>query len=172
MMALGLATGEELEVVLNVENGDWMEAAVVTTTTGFSGMEVLTGGEVSVEVTVGLGKKDVGDAVTSVPTGLMAQLALPHSASTSAMMSPPPEMESKVRSEEMSASKLLRLVSPGIMGGSEVGKGGTCSLVLLTLPAVIWGVIVSDGDVAELSCDVKLLTGSSLHVSGLSRERG
>lgn len=107
--------------------------------------------------------------MTSLTTGL---LAFPHSASTSAMMSPPPEIESKVRREEISASKELRLLSPGTKGGSEVGKGGTCSLVLLTLPAVAWGVSVSDGDVAALPCDVKLLTGSQLSVSGLSRDRG
>lgn len=41
-----------------------------------------------------------------------------------------------------------------------MGKGGTCSLVLLTLSAVAWGVMVSDGVVAALSCVVKLLTGS------------
>lgn len=119
---------------------------------------------------MGLEKRDVDDGVTSVTTLPMALLALPHSASTSAMMSPPPEIESKVRREEMSASKELRLFSPGIKGGSGVSKGGACSLVLLTLPAVFWGVIVFDGDVAELSCDVKLL--AQLSVSGLSRERG
>lgn len=117
---------------------------------------------------VGLEKKDVDDGVTSVTTAPMALLAFPHSASTSAMMSPPPEIESKVRREEMSASKELRLLSPGTNGSSGVGKGDTCSLVLLTLPAVTWGVMASDGDVAALSC-VKLFTGS---VSGLSRERG
>lgn len=111
---------------------------------------------------VGLEKIDVYDAVKSVTTELVGLLAFPHSASTSAMMSPPPVIESKVRREEMSASKQLRLLSPGTMGGSDVGKGGTCSLVLLTLP---------DGDVAALSCVVKLLSGSSLSVSGLSRER-
>lgn len=121
---------------------------------------------------VGLEKRDVDDGMTSVTTALMAQLALPHSASTSAMMSPPPEIESKVRREDMSASKELRLFSPGIIGGSGVSKGMTCSLILLTLPAVFWGVIVPDGDVGELSCDVKLLIGSQLSVSGLSRERG
>lgn len=139
---------------------------------GFAIDEILTEVEVSGEEMVGLEKRDVDGDVTSVTTVLMALLALPHSASTSAMMSPPPEIESKVRREEMSASKELRLFSPGIMGGSGVSKGGTCSLVLLTLPAVFWGVIVSDGDVAELSCDIKLLAGSQLSVSGLSRERG
>lgn len=71
----------------------------------------------------------------------------------------------------MSASKVLRLLSPGTKGGLEEGKGGTCSLVLLTLPAV---VMVSDGVVAALSCVVfsVLLRGSQLSVSELSRERG
>lgn len=59
--------------------------------------------------------------------GLEAALAFPHSASTLAMTSPPPEMDSKVRREEMSASKLLRLFSPGSSGGWEVGTGGTRS---------------------------------------------
>lgn len=118
---------------------------------------------------MGLENRDMDDGVTSVTTAVMALLAFPHSASTSAMMSPPPEIESKVRREEMSASKELRLLSPGTNGSSEAGKGNTCSLVLLTLSAVTWGVIVSDGDVAALSCVVKLLMGS---VSGLSRERG
>lgn len=112
---------------------------------------------------MGLEKRDVDDGVTSVTTLPMALLALPHSASTSAMMSPPPEIESKVRREEMSASKELRLFSPGIKGGSGVSKGGACSLVLLTLPAVFWGVIVLMG--MWLSCPVML---SSWH-SSLSR---
>jgi len=83
---------------------------------------------------VGLEKMD--DGVTSVQAAVMGLLALPHSASTSAIMSPPPDIESKVRREEMSASRQLRLLSPGTKGGSEVGKVGTCSLVLLTFPAV------------------------------------
>lgn len=149
-----------------------MGAGVVTATEDCSVDEVLMEVEVIGEVMAGLETREDADAVTAVPVELMAQLALPHSASTSAMMSPPPEIESKVRREEMSASRVLRLVSPGIMGGSEVGNGGTCSSVLLTLPsAVIWGVIICDGDVAELSCDVKLLTCSKLSVSGLSGER-
>lgn len=53
-----------------------------------------------------------------------------------------------------------------------MGKGGTCSLVLLTLPAVAWGVTHSDGVVAALSCVVELLMCSPLSISGLSRERG
>lgn len=96
--------------------------------------------------------------MVSVPAALTGLLAFPHSASTSAMMSPPPVIESKVRREEMSASKQLKLLSPGTKGGSVVGKGGTFSSVLLTLPAVTLGV--SDGDVVALSCVGKLLSGS------------
>lgn len=124
----------------------------------------LRGGE-----TVALENRDADGGVTSVTAALRALLTFPHSASTSAMMSPPPEIESKVRREEMSASKELRLVSPGTNGSSEPGNRGTCSLGLLTLSAVTWGDTVSDGDVAALSCAVRLLAGS---VSGLSRERG
>lgn len=172
MMVLGLAGGEEVAFVFVRGVNDWVKAVVgMATGEGFTGAAVLTKVEVSGAETVGLEKRDVDNGVTSGSTGLMA-LAFPHSASTSAMMSPPPEIESKVRREEMSASKVLRLLSPGTMGGSEVGKGGTCSLVLLTLPVVTWGVMVSDGVVAELSCVVKLLMGSLLSVSGLSRERG
>lgn len=112
---------------------------------------VLTVAKVSGEEILGLGKGAVGDGVTSVTTALRALLAFPHSASTSAMMSPPPVMESKVRREEISASNELRLVSPGISGGSEVGDGATFSLVLLTLPVVAWGVVGSGGDEAALS---------------------
>lgn len=88
------------------------------------------------------------------------------------MTSPPPEMDSKVRREEMSASKLFRLLSPGSNGGWEVGKGGTYSLALLTLSAVARESTVSGGVVGVLSCDEKLLTGSVFSFSGLSRERG
>lgn len=61
-------------------------------------------------------EKEVYEGDVSEATGVMAPLALPHSASTSAMMSPP-EMESKVKSEEMSARSVLRLVSPGTIAG-------------------------------------------------------
>lgn len=173
MMVLGLAMGEEVAVVFVRGVKDWVHAVVGTATgEGLAVAALATEVKVNGEEMVGFEKRDVDDGVTSVTTALMALLAFPHSASTSAMMSPPPEIESKVRREEMSASKELRLLSPGTMGGSEVGKGGTCSLVLLTLPAVTWGVMVSDGVVAALSCVVKLLTGSLLSVSGLSRERG
>lgn len=173
MMELGLAMGEEVEVVFVRGVKDWVEAVVGTATVeGFAIVAVLTEAEVSGVEMVGLEKRDVDDGVTSVTTAPMGLLAFPHSASTSAMMSPPPEIESKVRREEISASKQLRLLSPGTKGGSEVGKGGTCLLVLLTLPAVPWGLMVSDGDVATLSCVVKLFSGSQLSVSGLSRERG
>lgn len=113
---------------------------------------------------------DVG--VTSVTTALIALLAFPHSASTSAMMSPPPVMESKVRRDEMSASNELRLVSPGTSGGSRVGDDATFSRVLLSLLVVTWEVAVSGGDGVALSRVVALLTCSRLSVSGLSRERG
>lgn len=123
---------------------------------------MLTEDEVSGEEMKGLEKRDADGGVTvSLTTALIALLALPHSASTSAMMSPPPEIESKVRREEMSASKELRLLSPGTNGGS-----GARSSVLLTLPAVTWGVMVSDRDGTFLSGVAKL------SVSGLSRDRG
>ena len=164
MMVLGLATGDEDGVVLVRGVKDLVEAvAGMATGEGFAATAVLTDAEVSEEETAGLEKRDVDDGDTSA---LMALLAFPHSASKSAMMSPPPEIESKVRREEMSASNELRLLSPGTMGGSEVGKGGTCSLVLLTLS---WGATVSDGVVAALSSPV---TGSQLSDFGLSRERG
>lgn len=170
MMLLGLAMGEEEEVVLVRGVKDLVEAVVGTATgEGFAIAALLIDVEVRGEEIKGLEKRDVDFGVTSVTTALMELLAFPHSASTSAMMSPPPEIESKVRREEMSASKELRLLSPGNNGGSE---GGTCSLVLLTLPAVTWGVTVSDGVVAVLSCDDKLLTCSQFSIFGLSRERG
>lgn len=173
MMLLGLAMGEEEEVVFVRGVKDLVEAVVGTATgEGFTIAALLTYVEVRGEEIEGLEKRDVDFGVTSVTTALMELLAFPHSASTSAMMSPPPEIESKVRREEMSASKELRLLSPGNNGGSEVGKGGTCSLVLLTLPAVTWGVTASDGVVAVLSCADKLLTGSQFSIFGLSRERG
>lgn len=156
MMVLGLDMGDEVEIVFARGEKDCVEAVVGTVTgEGFAVAAVLTAVEVSGEEMVGVEKRDVDDDVTSVNTGLIAMLAFPHSASTSAIMSPPPVIESKVRREEMSASKQLRLVSPGTIGGSEVGKGGTCSLVLLT---VSWGVF--DGDVAALSGVAKLLVGS------------
>lgn len=172
IMVLGLAKGDEVTVVFAAEVRDWVWVVLTATAEGFAATEVVMEDEVSGDDMMGLEKRDVGDAVASVAAGLMALLALPHSASTSAMMSPPPEIESKVRREEMSARRVLRLFSPGTMGGSVVGKGGTCSLVLLTLPAVICGLIVSDGEVAGLSCVVKLLVGPQLSVLGLSRERG
>lgn len=153
MIVLGLEMGEEVAVVFVREVNDWGEA-VVGTATG-EGLAV----EVSVGEIVGLEKRDVDDGVTSV-TALIQLLAFPHSASTSAMMSPPPVIESKVRREEMSASKELRLLSPGTSGGSDLGKGGACSLLLLTVSVVTWGVMFSDGDVAALSWLVRLLRGS------------
>lgn len=106
-------------------------------------------------------EKDVYEGEVSEATGVMAPLALPHSASTSAMMSPP-EMESKVKSEEMSARSVLRLVSPGTIAACEAA----CD----SLPP---GVTVLLGDVAELSWAVRLLlVGSELSVPGLSSERG
>lgn len=113
--------------------------------------KVLTVVKVSGEEMLGLNKGDVDDGVTSVTAVLKILLAFPHSASTSAMMSPPPVMESKVRREEISASNELRLVSPGTSGGSEVGDGATFSLVLLTLPVVAWGLVLSGEDGAALS---------------------
>lgn len=160
MMELGL--GEEVRGVFVRRVKDWVEAVVGTA----------TGEGFAVDEMVDLEKRDMDDGVKSVTGTLTGLLAFPHSASTSAMTSPPPVIESKVRSEEMSASKQLRLLSPGTKGVSEMGKGGTCSLVRLTSPAVTLGVTVSDGDVAALSCVVKLLSGSQLSVSGLSRERG
>lgn len=109
----------------------------------------------------GLERVFIGEA--SETTGVMAPLALPHSASTSAIMSPP-EMESKVKSEEMSARSVLRLVSPGTMAACAEACDS------FALPP---GVTVLEGDVAELSRAVRLLlVGSELSVSGLSSERG
>lgn len=159
MMELGL--GEEVAVVFVRGVKDWVEVVVGTATgEGFAVAAVLMEAEVGGDEMVGLEKRDVDDGMTSVPAALTGLLAFPHSASTSAIMSPPPVIESKVRREEMSASRQLRLLSPGTKGGSEVGKGGTCSSVLLTSPAVTWGVEVSDGDVASLSCVAKLFSGS------------
>lgn len=104
---------------------------------------------------------DVYEGETSEATGVMAPLDLPHSASTSAIMSPP-EMESKVKSEEMSARSVLRLVSPG-----------TIVACIAACDSLQPGVIVLDGDVAELSWPVRLLiVGSELSVPGLSSDRG
>lgn len=95
---------------------------------GFSAAATLMVVDVVVgDVTAGLEKKEDGVKPEVIPL-----LALPHSASTSAMMSPP-EMESKVRREEMSASRELRLVSPRTRGGLEVGEGAACSFVLHTV---------------------------------------
>lgn len=101
--------------------------------------------------------------------GFDVALDFPHSASTLAMTSPPPEIDSKVRREEMSASKVLRLLSPGSSGGWEVGNGGTCSLAVLTLSAVTRESEVSDGVDGVLSCDDDLLTDSVFSFSGLAR---
>lgn len=106
---------------------------------------------------VGLEKKEDG-----VKPELMALLALPHSASTSAMMSPP-VIGSKVRREEISASNELKLVSSGTSGGSEVGEGAA----FVPLPVISWGAEDSDGDM----CPLLLWMGSLLSVSGLFRER-
>lgn len=93
----------------------------------------------------------------SETTGLRARVAFPHSASTSAMMSPP-EMESKVKSEEMSARSVLRLVSPGTIAACGSFPPGDAVL---------------QGDVTKLSWAVWLLTvGSELSVPGLLSERG
>lgn len=123
----------------------------MATAEGFAVAAVQAAVEVRGEETMGLEKRDVDDAVAAVTTALIVLLAFPHSASTSAMISPPPEMESKVRREEMSASKELRLDSPGISGGSGVSKGVACSLVLLTSSAVTFGDVASVWDVAVLS---------------------
>ncbi len=118
MMVLGLALGEEVKVVFARGVKEWVKVVVGPATgVGFAIVAVPTEVEVSGEEMMGLEKRDVYDVVTSVTTALMALLAFPHSASTSAMMSPPPEIESKVRREEMSASKELRLLSPGTKGG-------------------------------------------------------
>lgn len=108
-------------------------------------------------------EREVFEGEASETTGVMAPLALPHSASTSAMMSPP-EMESKVKSEEMSARSVLRLVSPGTIAAC----GEACDS--FALPP---GVTVLVGDVGELSWAVRLLlVCSELSVSGLSSDRG
>lgn len=168
MALLGLLIAEEAEVVGGVK--DFSGAVVVAATgevfvkaTPLLLMLLLLHGTFGGEEAEGFLKGDVA------PTGL---LALPHSASTSAMMSPP-AMESKVRREEMSASRQLRLLSPGGSGGADVGSGGACSLVLLTSPAVALGEAESEGVVAALPCTGELLRASLLSVVGLwSRERG
>lgn len=102
-------------------------------------------------------EKEVYEGEASETTGVIARLALPHSASTSAMMSPP-EIESKVRSEEMSARSVLRLVSPGTIGACDSFPPGDAVL---------------EGVVAELSWAVWLLmVGSELSVPGLLSDRG
>lgn len=109
MMVLGLAIGEEEEVVRGVK--DFVEAVVGTATgEGFAAAALLTVTGVRGDEMEGLEKRDVDIGVTAVPVALMELLAFPHSASTSAIMSPPPEIESKVRREEMSASKELRQI--------------------------------------------------------------
>ena len=115
MIVLGLAMGEEDGAVFVRGLKYWLDAVVGKQ--GFTVAAVLTEVEVSGEEMVGLEKKEEDDGVTSLTAAVMALLAFPHSASTSAMKSPPPEIESKVRREEMSASKELRLLSPGTMGG-------------------------------------------------------
>lgn len=133
-------------------------AKVVMMLLGFMGEEgcVAWVGVVGLNEDIGLEKEVyVGDA--SGTTGVTARLALPHSASTSAMISPP-EIESKVRREEMSARSVLRLVSPGTMGGCDSSPPGDAVL---------------DGVVAELSWAVWLLAvGSELSVPGLLSDRG
>lgn len=172
LMILGFAERVEEVVVGGVT--DWIEATAGTATgEGFVIVALLTDVEFKGEELEGSEKRDLDFEVTvSVTTVLMELLTFPHSASTTAMISPPPVIESKVRREEMSANKELRLLSPGTSGCSGVDKGGTCSLVLLTLPVVTWGVTVSEGVVAGLSCVDKLSTGSQFFISGLSRERG
>lgn len=166
MMALGLAVVEE-----NVRGVKVLVEVVVGTATG-EGFTVVLLNVVKVkgEETDGLERGDVEFGVTWVT--LLKLLTFPHSASTSAMKSPPPEIESKVRRDEMSASKELRLLSPGTNVGSDVGDDGTCSLVLLTLVDVSWGVRVSVGVVGVLSCVDRLSTSSEFSFSGLFRERG
>lgn len=180
---LGLVIREEVTVGFAIGEKDWIDVVMGTANgEGLDVVEVLTEGEdVHIEGRTGLnegvavnkGFSSVTSTLASVPNSLMVLLALPHSFSTSAMMSPPPEMESKVRREEMSASRELKLVSPGSRGSALVGTGGACSLVLLTSSVVFWGSVVSDGVVAELSCVMRLLVGSDGSVSGpgLSRER-
>lgn len=166
MMAFGLAAAVEdirgvkvlVEVVVGTATGE-----------GFTGV-LLNAVEVKGEETEGLERGDVEFGVTWVT--LLKVLTFPHSASTSAMMSPPPEIESKVRRDEMSASKELRLLSPGTSAGSDLGNDGTCSLVLLTLVDVSWVVRVSVGVVGVLSCVDKLSTSSKFSFSGMFRERG
>lgn len=169
MALLSILIAEEAEVVGGVKD---FRGAVVVAATGEAFVKatpwpllqlLLLHGTFGGEEAEGFLKGDVA------PTGL---LALPHSASTSAMMSPP-AMESKVRREEMSASRQLRLLSPGGIGGADVGSGGTCSLVLLTSPAVALGEAESEGVVAALPCIGELLRASLLSAVGLwSTERG
>lgn len=173
MAVLGLSMVEEEEVVFVRGVKDFTEAVVVTATgEGFVRAALLllhvdAGGE----ETEGFERTDMDFCVTSVTAALTGLLALPHSASTSAMISPP-AIESKVSREDMSASKQLRLLSPGNIGGWDVGKGGACSFVLLTLPAVTLGEAASDGVVAVLSCADKFVRVSLFSIFGLSRDRG
>lgn len=165
MALLGLVIAEQEEVVGGVR--DFSGAVVAAATVGVFVKATLLPplllfhGAFGGEEAKGFLKGDVA------PMGL---LALPHSASTSAMMSPP-AIESKVRREEMSASRQLRLLSPGVSGGGgDVGSGGgACSLDLLTSsPAAEF-----EGVVAALPCTDELLRASLLSAVGLwSRERG
>lgn len=150
--ALLLSFSETKEDLVEVER---VVLGEVTAEEKMGFVVVEAGGEEAVEI------KD--DGLTLVTAASRALLAFPHSASTSAMMSPPPEIESKVSREEMSASRELRLLSSGTSGGSEAGKGGTCSLVLLTLAVFISGVVVSDEGLAAPSCVVE---------PSVSKERG
>lgn len=173
MALLGLVIAKEAEVVGGVRDFSWLAVVEAATVEVFVKVTpppllLLLHGAFGGEEAMGFLKGDVA------PMGL---LALPHSASTSAMMSPP-AMESKVRREEMSASRQLRLLSPGVSGGGgdvgsgggDVGSGGgACSMDLLTSsPAADF-----EGVVAVLPCADELLRASLLSAVGLwSRERG
>lgn len=164
MALLGLVIAEEAEVVGGVK--DFSGAVVVAATV--EGFVKATPPPLVLLLHGAFGGEEAKDFLKGdvAPMGL---LALPHSASTSAMMSPP-AMESKVRREEMSASRQLRLLSPGVSGGGgDVGSGGGTSLDLLTSsPATEF-----EGVVAVLPCNGELLRASLLSAVGLwSRERG
>lgn len=73
MIVLGLAMGDEVEVVFVRAVKDWVGAVVGTAIgEGFAIAAVLTEVEVSGEEMVGLEKRDVDDGVTSVTIALMA----------------------------------------------------------------------------------------------------
>lgn len=162
MVVLGAAT-VAVEEAVRAGGAKVLAGTVIVTSTEEAFATFLAAIEAKGEDMAGLETGDVGFDVA---------LAFPHSASTLAMTSPPPEMDSKVRREEMSASRLLRLFSPGSSGGWEVGNGGACSLAVLTLSAVIRESTVSDGVDGVLSCGDELLNGSEFSFPGLSRERG